>query len=193
MLKRLDCPWGGGSVQCLHALASRQPALGRPELRQGQGHGGIQRWPQDALAAPSDFRALGTLAADPAGATTLDLLLSGPLLPQCGVPGKPGPGQWLRGGGDPRDFGVVSTTLEAVCGITQCDFADFIYLFIFSFIFKLVGLVSLLLGPVLKSTIHLGRAQPCRHVWTASAAVFLSFHWLLQIPKSFFILVIFIN
>lgn len=131
MLKRLDCPWGGGRVQRLHALASRQPALGRPELWQGQGHGGIQHWPQDALVAPSDFRALGPLAANPTGATALDLLLSWPLLPQCGAPRQPGPGQWLRGGGDPRDVGVVSTTLEAVCGITQCDFADLIFFLLY--------------------------------------------------------------
>lgn len=95
---RPDCPRGGSGLQRLHALAGRQPPLGRSELRQGEGHGGDERGPfltgpQDALVAAGYLRTLGPPAPHPAGASALDLPLSGPLLPRPAAPGQPGPGQ----------------------------------------------------------------------------------------------------
>lgn len=115
---RLDCPRGGSSVQRLHALAGRQPPLGRSELRQGEGHGGYEHWPfligpQDALVASGPFWAQRTLTPHPAGAAALDLPLSGPLLPRPVAPKQPEPGQWLRRGRHSCDVGVTPRRIYA--------------------------------------------------------------------------------
>ncbi|XP_037642241.1 E3 ubiquitin-protein ligase MARCHF11 isoform X2 [Sebastes umbrosus] len=95
---RLDCPRGGSGVQRLHALAGRQPPLGRSELRQSEGHGGDERRPflvvpQDALVASGHLRAQRPFASHPAGASAMDLPLFGPLLSRLGAPKQPQSGQ----------------------------------------------------------------------------------------------------
>lgn len=95
---RLDRPRGGSGVQRLHALASRQPALGRPELQQGKGLGGDEHrpflaGPQDALVAAGHLWARRARTPHPAGAAAMDLPLFGPLLPRPGAPKQPQPGQ----------------------------------------------------------------------------------------------------
>lgn len=95
---RLDRPRGGSRLQRLHALACRQPPLGRSELRQGKGHGGDEHRPfltvpQDAMVAPGHLRAQRPLTPHSAGATAMDLPLFGPFLPRPVAPKQPQPGQ----------------------------------------------------------------------------------------------------
>lgn len=108
---RPDCPRGGSSVQRLPALARREPALGRSELRQGQGHGGGQRrsllaGPQDALVAPGQCQARRVLTGHPAGVAVVDPPVFGLILPQIAAQNQPGPGKRLRRGCHSHNFGV---------------------------------------------------------------------------------------
>ena len=105
---RSDCPRGRSGAQCPHALASAQPPLGCPELRQGSRHGGgcqgrDRIGSQNTLASPSYHGVCRAFATHyPARTpTAVGFSLSpplDPLLPSSGCPRHSQPGQGLWGG-----------------------------------------------------------------------------------------------